>query len=108
MQNICQRACLRRILIGRVRSKKSLEEPRATWKKCYWKTRCASVNGTRRAQRKNWVFHRRRCWRSCGVRGWKSRYVGFLLRENALSMTRQDNILLLHAFPTSLRNEAEF
>jgi hypothetical protein len=41
------------------------------------------------------------------VRAWKSRYVPFLLWENALSMGRQDNILLLHAFPASLRDEAE-
>src|SRR5437899_8923655 len=41
------------------------------------------------------------------MQGWKSSHVEFLLSENTLSMTRQDNLLLLHAFPTILRNEAE-
>src|SRR6266571_7847368 len=72
MRSACRRVCLRRISIGKVRSRKSQGGPRATWKKFCWKTRCASASGIRRGRRKSWAFHPRRCWRNCAARDWKS------------------------------------
>src|SRR5258708_7127419 len=56
------------------------------WRRLCWKIPCASANGIRRGRRKSWACRLRRCWRSCGVRGWRNSWKSGPRKKAALQI----------------------